>query len=210
MANEIADLVKFKQDINDLVDRCIEFVKEERKNKDNSDMMRLITQVMTYYERMKVVYSNVQSEDDDDDALISEDSDTDFTNIMADRVYCNPHNINDDDARTFRQENEMRRKLLGLNYDGYNEFDRTDDTSVDPTIYDDTNSTTWGQSPTDHVPDEISEEEEQNLDACERGERSANENFVMNNQKKTLKDFVEETDIELINENIDYEEPPIV
>src|SRR5687767_11927414 len=131
----IINLTKFKQDLNENIDKCILDLQENgssvvnvsaisennsEKDKNNSTNnnvnLRIINQTMTYYERMKQLYSCKQAnndEDDDEDGFINDedeennDSDCDYSDIMEGRIFRNDLS---------RQENEIRRKLLGLDY----------------------------------------------------------------------------------------------
>jgi hypothetical protein len=188
MPTDIAELIKFKQEISTVLDTCIENIKT--KKSDDSNLERLLLQVMTYYDRMKNVYSSQQSDDDEYNKYISDESDKDddYTKIMQNRVFINPNNFRDENL--VGQENELRRKLLGLDYNlGFNEYD---DNSADPPFYGDNNN----ENNENNEPEEESDDDG---------------DYILNNTKKTLKAFVPTINIEIVNEDshIDYNEPTI-
>ena len=100
--NEIADVIKFKQEINETLDTYISSLK-------NSDILfdkrlkRLVEQTLSYYGRMKVIYSSKYEHDDEDDEddddeneddvtsdIISDDSDDgEYAKLFEDRIYVN-------------------------------------------------------------------------------------------------------------------------
>ena len=190
---EIINLVKFKQEVTDAIDNCINLIKNN--DTGNSEAKRLITQVMTYYERMKTIYSShYESDDETDLGCVSEESDDsnsmeDYTKLMKDRIFISPNSTTS--KNLMQEEAAIRRRLLGLD----NEFDVLDDNvehmgllddqSTDPPIYDDTNSNQ------------------------ENFELETDEDYVSHNTKKIFKTLPPDTEI-IINENTeDYDEPDI-
>ncbi|XWV25663.1 putative ORFan [Tupanvirus deep ocean] len=196
MALNIADIIRFKQQINETIDEYLNIVNTNAS--DNNHLEKVIKQMISYFDRMKSVYSSQQEDDDEDDEFISEDNDDDYTNIMEGRIYSNMNNIRDPELSLM--ENQLQRKLLGLNSDlGYREFSSLEDmgtiedNSVDPTFYDSTNETNTADSDNNDDDDD------------EPGD------CIVNNTRKTVKIFVSEPDIELVDENIvvDYNDPSI-
>ncbi|XWV26639.1 hypothetical protein QJ857_gp0422 [Tupanvirus soda lake] len=202
MASSIADIIRFKQEINKTIDDYLNIVNTNAP--DDNHLEKVIKQMMTYFDRMRSVYSSQQENDDDDDdndEFISEDNDDDYTNIMEGRIYSNTNNFRDPELALM--ENQLQRKLLGLNYDlSYRDFSSLDhmgtieDNSVDPTFYDNTNEINTTEDDTNDSNDDDDEEPG---------------DCIVNNTKKTVKIFVSEPDIELVDENIvvDYNDPSI-
>lgn len=210
MAVSIADLFKFKQEINQTIDECIESIKENDYDNNNNNK-RLILQIMTYYDRMKSLYSVQQSSDDEDETFVSDDSDDDYTKLLEGRVYTNPNNLRDPEL--IKHEQELRKKLLGLSPGcsmGYpTMFDEElpnvglfDDNSTDPTIY------------VSNGNEIKNEDEMQNENTSTSEEESEDEegDCIINNTRKTLKTFIPDPDLEIITEDttIDYNEPDLV
>jgi len=205
MAIDIVEIIKFKQEVNDTIDNCINIIRTGKPDDDNQ--LRLLTQVTTYYDRMKILYANQHGESDDDDKFISDESDNeDYSKIMENRVFANPNNVRDDNLD--KDEMKIRNQVLGLNFNiSYQELNNLndmndmsqifngDDTSVDPNIYDANENNVENNEENN----EESDEDDQNNDP------------IINNTKKTLKLFVPEPDVEIINGDtmVDYDEPSI-
>lgn len=196
MAHSLVDIIRFKQEINELMDECIDILKNNQS--ENCGQLHLMRNTINYYDRMKAFYSSKQS-DDDDDVLINDSLDeTDYTYFMKDRVSFNHNNL-----MSYKiSEREIKNSMCYTNTSlSYNEFDQTDDldyfddSSADSPFYDIFNSNMENED------DNAIEEE----DDEEPGDPT------VNNTKKTLKPFLPDTDLEILNgpDSIDYNEPMV-
>lgn len=135
MASNIVEIIKFKQEINELIDKCLNTDKYDLNEKTNK---RLLVQLMIYFNRMQSVYSIHQSSDDEDDFISDdEDENEDYTKIMEGRIYSNTIVTNYNE-----QEHNIRSRILGINgfTEDYNE------SSSDPVIYQDEQTEPNGSS----------------------------------------------------------------
>ena len=216
----IVNLIKFKQEINENIDVCIKNLEQDTFT--DNHIKRLMTQIMTYYDRMKHVYCCRRESDDekevddnnedefmldDDENDINDNDDSDYTNLMAGRIYGNESS----------KENEMRRKLLGIDFSLQDTLDENDDnndndvldgmsfdfgsnkistpidSSVDPQLYD----------------NEIPITQNDNSDDVEEHDNDEPGNFIIRNEKQSFK---AETDQEIIidNDDINYDDPVVL
>jgi hypothetical protein len=247
MASHIAEIIRFKQEINEAIDNYLTTLKEN--NSSDKTLGRIVDQVITYFDRIKSVYASRQS-DDDDEGIVSDDkddyndndndNDNDYTRVMDGRTCFNYNNYRD--PNLVNQEYELQKKLLGLshnlNYPAFGDLDNLeeiDDSSVDPLIYhsandnttignDDTNigndDTNIGNDNTEKIGNDDTnignDNEDNNQDNNEDNNEESNSDddpnkCIINNTKKTLKAFLSETEIELVDDNtiVDYNEPTI-
>lgn len=227
MSSDIPAIVKFRQEINQTIDKCLEDI---RANKDEvNDDKRLLTVTLTYYNRMKSVYNCHQSDDDDDDddkiiSDVSNDSDdddsTDYSRVVRNRVWANPSNVIQNSA-LINDENTIRRNLLSLDYgfgENNNILDDDDDlyagialndTSVDPVNYSASDLT--NNASDDNNTNIIDNSSGKDIEEVEDDEEDEHANHVLNNIRKTLLTFVPESDIEILIDDatIDYNDPII-
>ena len=148
----IPELISFKEDINKTINEYLEIL--QINGSDNNNTGKILSQVKSYYGRMKLIYENQYGSSDDetctsfasDETSDNYDNDEDYGKLMENRVYANHNNIRDN--LVSERENDLRRKILGLNYLisgnegytlGFNEQEDIDDTSVDPIDYSDKN-----------------------------------------------------------------------
>lgn len=214
MELEPIKLIEFKQEINELIDKYIECF---NNNIENRSSQKILSQIISYYKRMKLVYESTHSDSEEmglsdnlviseedncvniidemglsDDLVISEKDN--YANIITDFTYS--------DNR--RNEENIRRKILGLsNSIGYNVANDLDD---DPNYL---NKNNWDSS-----MDPISYISENKF--IQTKEKSTVKEYlpnqhIINNSKNTIKKFESLPDIEIIDNNIivDYEEPQI-
>lgn len=197
METNIDEINKFKQDINVLIDKCMDMLKQN-KSEFNNDI-RLLVQQISYFNRMLIIYGSQHSDDDESD-FVSDDSDEDYAKIIEDRIYINSKNNLKEGVE--KQEKEIRKALLGLD-DDFDEFHKFGaDSSVDPIIYDD-NDQNEDNKNNNHNEDKNNDTSDSSDSSDEDG------NFILNNTKKTIKNFMSDSNIELVNENAndDYNEP---
>lgn len=225
--NNVNDIVTFKQEINDLITECLK--------SENEDRMRLLSQMMTYFVRMKNVYSCCQSDDDDkvdddtEDNFLSDESDTDYTKIMENRVYSSQYNstrnyITNDNLDSVNNEIEKKitKKLLGINdmndgidvidvidYNRNNFYDISDNNLMDDNSVDQMNYLLANNENSDHGSNDNSNDN--NNENSNHVDDENTHDVIQNNTKKTLKEFVAESYIEIIDKDqpIDYNEPTI-
>lgn len=114
-SNDILEFVKFKQEINEVLDYCIAAM--QNNESIFMDKQRLVKQVMSYYTRMKCVYeSSYQS--DDEKSILSDESDTsvneEYNDIFHNRYYTG--NSYDNNINYNKSGNRITRQILGLDY----------------------------------------------------------------------------------------------
>ena len=128
----IINLTKFKQEINERINTCLASLQENSTDNNNIDR-RIILQVISYYDKMQQVYKCRQESDDEEDGFINEDDDDDanldndsddYTNVMNGRVFKNQTEFS-------RQENELKRKLLGIDFSVEDTLDDDDNNILD-------------------------------------------------------------------------------
>lgn len=224
-SHKIADVVKFKNDINEWIDKHLEVLKKTRT--DEEKIERVMGQVINYFYRMQNIYGSTQESDDDTEGFVSEEDNDDYTKIMQNRVYLNPNNNiypnfsntdnTDSDADTGMQassaldpedlatENYLKKKLLGLN-----SFDFLDDKSNlsdeeridfdcdDINIID--NEDIYTDSSSDPVNyDQFTEIFNSNI-------------YLLNNKRKTIHEFAPDQLFKLddLSSEINYNEPELI
>lgn len=217
----IVSLTKFKQELNDMIDKYMDDLQNDRCTQ-NDNTSRILRQIIPYYERTKMIYSCTKEDDDEDDNEEldfgdgddgdddNEENSEEYENIMQNRVFRNENSISHD----ARQENMIRRKILGLNdLDGVFEDNITDDnsdgetvlspgptdSSVDPVIYDlalDKNNVPDNKEP---VADASSESNDEAEDIPNK--------FIERNIKHKYKENILESDIIVDDSDINYDEP---
>lgn len=224
----IVDVLNFQQDINATINDYIEILQKDDVS-NNRNLNSLVTQIITYYNRLVCVYKTQQEDDDevdvlddevdvldeDEDEVLDDDSEEneDYTKIIDDEhIYRNPDNIYNKDI--IDKENELTRKLLGLShYDNINESN--DDSSVDKTFYPSLNNDSYSNNLQDNINDDnINDEDDtkknDGLDETNIHIDVENGDYILNNDKKIFKISIPNSDIEIINENtadINYDEP---
>lgn len=198
MANSLVDIVKFKQEINESIDQYIEIIKGNKP--DDNNIKRIITQTMSYFERMKVIYDSKQSSDDEN-SFLSEESDEDYAKIMKDRIYINHNNLSSDENKS---ENEVRGRVsqsnISLNYSEFNmndldDLDKHEDNPMDSPFYDTFDLSSENEKPLDEEDDDE-----------EPGDPT------INNSKKTIIPFIPDDNLEISDElsTVDYNDPSIL
>jgi len=152
----IPAVVKFKNDINDDIDRCIEIMTHNLINHNDdltsveidsgsnkNDNVKVISHLISYYNRMLELYksdnkkSNMDSDEEVDSDIFDSDS-SDTTSLFHNRVYHQDYQAN------------ITKQLMGLdvdaldtfdafdnfdNSDNFDNFDNLADSSVDSSIY---------------------------------------------------------------------------
>lgn len=66
----IPDILKFKQEINELIDFCIS---PGSSGSEQNNRQRIIDQMMSHFNRLKIIYDNRQSDNDEDEEDIDID-----------------------------------------------------------------------------------------------------------------------------------------
>ncbi|MEM3062521.1 MAG: hypothetical protein QW303_03100 [Nitrososphaerota archaeon] len=129
LPTEIVQLIEFRDEVSELVDVIL---KEFRDGSDPSKMegkKRLLGQVVDYYNRLKVIQSCYQT--DDEPEIISDedlgDSDEDYTKFVKDRIYKEPNNY----KKISECESELRKKLLGLTDDDIENITELDENELE-------------------------------------------------------------------------------
>ena len=230
----ILNLTKFKQEINEIIEKYIEDL-HNNGTSNNDPNHRIINQVVTYYEKMKNIYS-CRHEKDDEDGFIDDDDDeedeneddenngnssddsNDYSNIMEDRTYRNDPGKHELD----RQGDSIRRRLLGIN-DLNNVFDDDDDettvidTDTDLAYKNINNSTEPSDSSADPViydynVDEKntpidSKDQNENTENSESSEEDIPGSYIIRNIKKTYKNDGLNSEIVIDDSEINYDEP---
>lgn len=219
---EIIKMQHFKQEINEKIDTYISDLQKNSTGKINNK--RLLTHVVTYYERMKNIYEcqkesddenddkNNPFMDDESDTVLSDTDDNDYAKIFENKIYVN---------NSSQREKEIRDKILGM-----------DNTSNDDKFYNRLNRTILTQTQNigdknivengDSSVDEnmyslgkiISDDENNANDESEK--ESDNETFdevydpVINNKKSVFKTLKPDIEIIVDDNNADdddYNEP---
>lgn len=180
-------LLKFKNDFNTLMDKCINIVKLEEM--DDDDICYIVDKTMSYFYELT---TNITStSDNENDLLISDNSDDmcdelcnqvydKIYNKMNDEVYKENNSIissNQRNSTLVEHENKIIKQLINLNYHldyGKNDMDR-----INTTVVEDTNMT----NVTTNMPTNM-----------------ITVDHIANNMRTTLKIFCPEQEIEIINE----------
>lgn len=220
---EIPKIIKFKQEITEHIDKCLEMLNDDITSWNingitpddiidgilNDNQMKTLTLTITYYDRILNVYNTNQS-DDDENEIQSENSDSDnlyshfnspesedYSSVMENKVWTNQNN--------FPQLTSER--------DNYFGSDLENDNSVDPINYDvsDIIGTNNKENNIDDKDDNeyfINFEEDEMVNIYESDD---DDDYLSNNIRKSLLPFVTESNIEVLDENIDvdYNEPII-
>lgn len=153
----VPDIVEFRNNINLDIDKCIEIINNNaNKHQIKSDNVRMMSQLMSYYDRMVNLYTSMDikkglmdsDEDVDSDIFSSDDSDD-----MCKFISNGTDDTDDIDniqelfhGKIYRQDSQsdiIRKQLLGIDTleisDDDNSEDEFDDippdSSVDPTDY---------------------------------------------------------------------------
>jgi hypothetical protein len=141
----MVNLVKFKQDINNLIDECCNSITNPLDSPDITESRRVLMQTISYFNRMSAIYRNNESDKDDelesdDSNQISDEDDPDKDKVISDnsgdelfngRTFVNPSFS----QQLQQNEIDIRRKLLGISNDHGNTPAFEDERSVDPIIY---------------------------------------------------------------------------
>ena len=202
MAASIPDIIKFKQEINELIDTCLCQLTENKIIEGNH--MRLIDVIMTYHNRMSIIY-NLHPSSDDESELVSDETgynSDDYTNIMKDRVWANPSNVRND---LVCQENTSRKKLLDTYFNSEDPFINSEDPFIN-NVFDDSSVDPINYSSSDLVNDS-----NEDIDYSDDDNDVENPDHVSNNNRKTMLPFIADSDIEILSSDIivDYNEPTI-
>lgn len=227
-------IIKFKSEINDIIDECIKNSTDPTIS--NNSKYKLLTHTVTYFGRMKQLYLNQQSDDDDDidiynnDSGLSDDSNEEYTDLMKNRTFTNNNNninINTNnninskinkDVIEDEYEKEIQKRLFSfggnsLLYNDTNEDyvygnDESNDLiNYDMTLFNDEDSKAPIQENTEY------NKSIKNQEIIKNDNNNNPKNFdspIINNKKNSLKIFVhdDDIDIDILNENnIDYDEP---
>jgi hypothetical protein len=230
MNSDIVELLKFKQEIAQDIETYLDILK--KNTPDVNSTQRIIKQIINYYDRLKAIYSNQQSNDgsaisDDDENFISDSdddeniiSDDDYSGIMRNRIFTNnsitKNDVNKNNNQDLIDEDFLKKKHFGCSL-GYNkQFSNLDDmgiihdSSTDSVIYDDVFNETTDRTFYSYngYDDKINSDNENNNDDSDEEPGDC----IVNNNKKTIRDFVPNPDIEIIEGSIcndDYNEPTI-
>lgn len=200
MELDIIKLVDFKQGINEMIDKYMIYLKDNTNSIDSTK--KVLPLVISYYNRTKIIYENVRNcddnnnnSDDNSDMVLSDElvlSEDNYSDIMNNRTYTSTDN-----------EANIRKKLLGVgnenNFYSFKMNNHNWDSSTDPTIYNFDNNNDPSSDTNDNCP--IIKEPK---------EYQPNQHII-NNCKKTIKDFESLVDLEIVDDNntVDYEEPKI-
>ena len=209
MNSDILKLINFKQEIMADIETYMEILTKSNDKSividNNNTTVRLIKQIISYYDRMKSIYSSKKSDDDDEDeTFISDNDEDDYCGIMSDRIYIKDSIIND-------HHKELNKKILGCGtgYDkefgNLDEYGIIDDNSVDSVNYDDLLDKLYDN-------DEDNNGENNNGDDSEEDDDNESTDCITNNIKKTIIPFVQDTEIEIsvdCTSDNDYNEPTI-
>lgn len=207
-------ILKFKEEINILIDNYINIIINNNNvnatnndNINNNDNIKyFLPQLISYYERMKLIYDSYQS---DSYTVISDISDSDDDNrFLFNNTYLQQNDMYDNDYyfNNYRdydsiQQNKTKNNFysVGEMYDGLDNLDKS-------CYYDAAdNNKNYTLSDDNKICDNL--DELYNYDTVDN-----NENYISNNTKKTIKIFISEPDIEILKDNylVDYYNEPTI
>ena len=205
----MARLIQFQNDINSMIESCIKMITENVDNDQNSTQIKqFMTQIMSHFDRMKKVYIDIDKSDDDsvlttddDEPILTTDSENsvDYTDVMNGRII-RSHHIKSEVEYDSMEDDEIRRRLLGI--DNYCPFQN------DETIFQN-----------DDNPFQNDDSLFQNDDSTDQSlcanymidNENENDDHISHNTKKTLKniDNLDNLDIIVGGSDIDYDDPKI-
>lgn len=118
----IEKIIKFKQDIEEVLNKELEFLKTGKDY--DAQNHKLVDQTISYFNRMYNIYgSRASSDDDDDNGDVNDDDDDDDYNNIFDDDY--PYTVKDDNKNIFDDypimpnnfftTNIIDRSLMGIN-----------------------------------------------------------------------------------------------
>lgn len=205
---DIARIVRFKQQLNDMIDECVEKLKIIQPQDIGIDKnFRILENVMNYYQRTLRMYSlqksDSDSDNDSDKTYLSDESDqeevVDYTGVIGNRLFVNHNNIRDIDLEN--HEKEIRKKLFGFP-DEVNDdinFLFTSESTVNPPANDTPNTDAINNGSTNTQDQDEDDESDEDCG-----------NFILNNKKQTLLSYVDENEIEVSDTAVvDYNDPVI-
>lgn len=153
----VPDIVEFRNNINLDIDKCIEIINNNaNKHQIKSDNVRMMSQLMSYYDRMVNLYTStdikkglMDSDEDVDSDIFSSDDSDDMCKFISDGTDDTDDIDNIQElfhGKIYRQDSQsdiIRKQLLGIDTleisDDDNSEDEFDDippdSSVDPTDY---------------------------------------------------------------------------
>jgi len=209
----MARLIQFQNDINNMIESCIKLITVNTdNNQDNTKIKQCMTQIMSHFDRMKKVYTDTNESDDDsvfttddDDPGLTTDSENsfDYSDVMNGRII-RSHHITPEVEYDSTEDDEIRRRLLGI--DNYCPFQN------DETLFRGDETLFQNDDPFHHDNGLFQNDDSTDQSLCTNyaiDNENEDDDHISHNTKKTLKN-IDNSDIIVGGSDIDYDDPKIM